>query len=407
MPIIRLVKVSKLDKIIGSIKNKRLWSYFLLVVLILSIPLTLSLTQKKQVIHSHANTTINIGFKVAVLINYGYQDLYPFTNSTDIQTTLQEVQRLNGKVIRIYAANKDVSNEEVSRRLDSFLTQANQYGISVIVSLINNYQDTGNYPQGMDSLYKWNGDPNFQDPILVDSFFAGDYKNSYIPFITTVISENKSHQNIFAWEIGNELKDDITPQNFINFMADVSNTIKTLDPSHKVSSGMLRADKARLTPETLYPFLPHVDIISVVAYNNDYSGLPDLQWANANGKIAVINELGYAGDCSGGNNDRSSNYQQSIDSWKSNNVSLILISAFAPGQITNDNGNMDKTLGMDAVFHKCDYDKLASVILSEDEGSQSTKQPNMPTTTTCPDGTVIPITETCPPTNQGTSNQEA
>lgn len=343
-----------------------------LLLLLIIIPLGVSIVKQKQILKSKATTDFNIGVNVVGITHYGYPEQLPYATSGQVDIILSAIRDMGGKVIRVFVANDRISDEEAARRLDMFLTKAASYNISVIVAFINFYGDTFYRPQGTEQFYtdSWNN-----IPLLNYEFFNSGYKDRYLTFIRTVISANKRHSNIYAWEPGNELKYDKNPQVFLNFMKDVTSTIKSLDPAHPVATGMIGAGHTALAPEALYPYLPNVDIITVHAYNGDRAGVADVNWARANGKRVIVEEAGISGS-----GNRSNSLKQEIDYWKSLGASAFLQWGFlAKGM--GDNGNGDSNVGMDTIWHT-DYDQLFALFTSYNGSSGDITPPFTPIPTT-------------------------
>lgn len=173
----------------------------------------------------------------------------------------------------------------------------------------------------------------------------------------TVVSFNKGHSNIYAWEPGNELRDGSSPQTFIDFMKDVSRDIKANDPNHLVATGMMNAGHTALSPDQLYPNLPDVDIITVHTYDGSHDGASDVSWAVSNSKKAINEEIGFSGT-----EDRSSSLKGELDFWKSQGAVAVLQWGFLAKGL-KDNGNGSGDYGMDTVWHT-DYDQLANLFIS-------------------------------------------
>jgi hypothetical protein len=297
-----------------------------------------------------ADSSFLIGVNISGISDYGYPNPFPFSSSQDIDKNLQEINRIGGKVIRIFVANENVSDAEAAQRLSLLLDKAQPYNISVIVSFIDFY-GTPFRPQGTSQYYtdSFNG-----TPILGRAFFENGYQGRYKDFVTTVIQTNKQHSNVFAWEMGNELKYDTDPIILRNFMADMSAYIKGLDATHYVATGMISSHHTNLNPSDLYPYLPNVNIVTVHAYDGDRAATDDVQWAIANGKLALVEEIGY-----GGTLDRSNSYHQEIDYWKNMGAMGVMPWGFIAKGLP-DTGNGDKQFGMDTVWHT-DYDALVNV----------------------------------------------
>ncbi len=295
------------------------------------------------------------GFNVSGITHYGYSDLFPSSSSLQIDATLAEIQKMNSKTVRVFVANKHISDEEAARRLDDFLTKAAVYNISVIVSFIDFY-NSGFSPQGINYTRC-----DFTPCLLGEDFFVEGYKGRYKQFVQTIIEKNKNHSNIYAWEVGNELKYENNPQVFINFMKDISSFVKTLDPSRSVATGMLNAGHTGLSPEALYSQLPDIDMVTIHQYNSDRSGLADVMWARSNNKKVILEEFGFSGT-----NDRSASIKKELDFWKGENIAASLQWGFIAKGIA-DNGNGDRDLGMDNIWHT-DYDTLFDLFKSLNAG---------------------------------------
>jgi len=270
--------------------------------------------------------------------------------ASDADAALAEMQRMGMKVIRVWAADKNIDDAEAARRLGSFLDKANSFGISVIVSMIDFY-NSGFNPQGTGVYYtgRYNG-----IGLLGQEFFAGGYSGRYKDFVRVVVEANKDKNNIYAWEPGNELEYRDNSQSFISFMKDITGYIKELDPVQKVATGMLSASHTGLLPQDLYSQLPAVDIVTVHTYDGDRNGVPDLNWAKSNNKSVVVEEFGF-----NGTGDRSTGIRNDLNFWKDQGVSAVLQWGFIAKGLP-DNGNGDGSSGMDTIWHT-DYDSLAAV----------------------------------------------
>lgn len=221
-------------------------------------------------------------------------------SGSDINADLALMQQSGMTVARVFVGNSGQSDQAIASDVDSFLTTAEQYGISVIVCLADYYAGLW-HPQSMDGDYN-NPNKNCQG-CLGDGFWAGDYKNAYKSYVNTVVSANAHHPNVFAWELGNEMKATsgttattgaIRPDLFLAFSQDMASFIKGIDPSHRVSPGIISVQNISYgpywTPDQYYSQVTDIDVVTVHDYNQDHSGAPDIQWAKANGKVAMIEE---------------------------------------------------------------------------------------------------------------------
>lgn len=324
------------------IKNSQTLKIAFLLVIIIALPLTILAAQRQQEIRQRAAGNFNVGFNIkSATHNSQYND-----------AEFCEIQNMGGKIVRVFAAKNNISDEEAAIRLDQFLAKAASHNISVIVSLIDFY-GPGSNPQGTDSFYTraWN---NLR--LLNSDFFTNGYKGRYLSFVRTVVSKNKNHPNIYAWEPGNELKDETNTNAFINFMNDTANTIRSIDSSHKIATGMLKAQHTGLSPDSLYPRLQNIDIITIRSYREDpdQPGEADVDWAKNHGKIAIVEEFGMQGS------NRGSDIRAKINYWQGRGVTAVLHWGFVP-KGSQDTGSGDRTYGMDNIWHRSDYDDLFSI----------------------------------------------
>lgn len=290
------------------------------------------------------------GVNAPGITHFGYGDFLPATTASDVDTSLRELNRMGVTVVRLFPAYDHITAEEAADRLDRFLTKAEAYDISAIVSFIN-YYDSGHNPAGTSGFYTehWQG-----IPYLNHEFMARGYQGAYEDFVRTVVSINRGHTNIYAWEPGNELQDR-DPATFIHFMQNVSGLIKSLDPGRPVASGMIEARQAALTPEEMYSQLPDVDIVAIHPGNGYRGSAGDVDWALAHGRKAIVEETGFAGT-----NDRTARYQHELDYWRTKGVSAFIVDGFIAKGLP-DNGQGDTSLGFDTIWHT-DYDGIAGLL---------------------------------------------
>lgn len=345
-----------------KINSKTIASIALFGFLVFAMGAGLFLSLRRQILRGRAATPppqsqFTIGVNATGIVHYGAcegqsvetcPDLFPYSKKSDVDTTLSELHKMGARVIRVSVANKNISDSEAARRLDEFLTKADSYGISAIVFFINLYGDSGFNPAGTEAYYTipWNG-----THLLGHQFFYGGYKIRYEPFVKTVVSANKHHSNIYAWEIGNEMKDEESPNTLINFVNDTAATIKNIDPVHKIATGMINASHTTLSANTLYTQLPEVDIITIHAYDSARSGVEDVEWAVAHSKQAIVEESSFLIKA------RANLTRDEINFWRGKGASAYLQWGFLAKEL-EDNGNGDRVYGMDGLWHLADYDDL-------------------------------------------------
>lgn len=293
------------------------------------------------------------GANIYGLPQYGFADAYPTATTDDADRDLQALKSMGATTIRVIAAYKGISNKEASHRLDLLLTRAARFHLSVIVSLTNFYGDSGLYPTSMERYFtkSWRG-----IPYLNAEFFAGGYRDAYLPFVRTVVLANRGHSNIYAWEAGNELQNG-DPESFVAFMRDVTHTIKSLDPQHSVADGMIEAHQSGFEPQALYSRLPALDIITVHPGNGYRASAMDVDWALKHGKKAIVEEIGFSGSA-----NRVGLFKREFQFWRLKGVSAVLLDGFIAKGLP-DTGGGEKELGFDSIWHS-DYDGLAAMVQS-------------------------------------------
>lgn len=321
-------------------------------------------------------------------------------SSADLDLGLTEIQKMKGSLVRLFVANNQVSDMEASQKLGVFLEKAARYNISAIPVFIDYHggpwdqqniieayinascpengdrialnsesvivcgeknkswtdlqkelllagYGNGHNPEGTDEYYVRQGNYG----VLGKDFFTKG-RDRFKSFIKTVITENKYHPNIYAWEVGNELRTE--PEEFINFMQDITSYIRSVDPSRKIASGMADTRLTGLTPEGFYPRIPDLDVITVHPYDGDRGGAADVRWATTNGKIALVEEIGFSRD-----GDRSDKFKNEIAFWQSLGTSGVLPWGFVPkDSLLGNSGDR----GFNAKHQ--DYDQISSVLKS-------------------------------------------
>lgn len=359
-----------------SNRKYRILRLLLLLVTMFAIPLVVILSQQNQETRQKAAGVIAIGMSVKGIAHYGYGDLFPSAPASDADEDLKEIKRMGGSIIRIFIGNNRISDTETANRLNNFLNKAASYNISVIVNLIDFYE-SGSAPQGV--AYNRT---DFTPHLLGDDFFTSAYKGRYKSYVQTVVNANKGHNNIYAWEPGNEIKDEGNTAAFINFMKDMSSYIKSLDPNHPVATGMVGSWHTGLTPDQLYSQLPNVDIITIHAFYDDPSyskGTADAAWAKAHGKRFIVEE-----GLTAGTGDRTAVFTSQLNYWISQGAQAYLNWGFIAKNL-GDNGDGDQALGIDTVWHSADYDKLVTLFQQLSGGAA------IPTTPPGGGGTLLPL----------------
>jgi hypothetical protein len=282
-----------------------------------------------------------LGFNLRGLIHYGLPNpvrRIEFSQASHVDETLAAIRDCGGSIVRVYVGNSNIDAVDTAARLAQFLDKAQQpqHGIKVIACLLDYYLPRGEgswfTPQNIPQFYTIPIPPPSQaDPwgdLLNEDFFNTEYRQDYLNFVRTVVDANKGHPGLYAWEPGNELQSNaITP-----FLKTVVKEIKDIDDRTRVAAGVLCAAHATgVEPSTaasrLYPEVRQIDYATVHYYPDHEPRdrqLPDVQWAVANDRRPIVEELGFL---PGPN--RPARIQAELDFWRGQGAEAILIWGFA------------------------------------------------------------------------------
>lgn len=237
-----------------------------------------------------------ISFNVPTL-NYNedefeFSRLYPYSLPTEyeIRDVFETVKQLGGKVIRMYTIPVRLENEspdaptyvegpgqfveESFKTMDMVLALANEYGIRIIFSTLNNFRWMGGRPQYAGFRGK---EP---DAFYTDKQIINDYKKT-LEFVinrknTITGTAYKDDKSILCWETGNELTS--TPE----WTALISKYIKSQDPNHLIMDGYFAFDDDPVRQSSLDD--PNIDIIS----SHHYEPNPKAFFKNVQKNIDIV-----------------------------------------------------------------------------------------------------------------------
>ncbi|GGA91108.1 hypothetical protein GCM10011369_36530 [Neiella marina] len=170
---------------------------------------------------------------------------YGLPSEFELHDLYKTVNELGGRVIRSYTIPvrnvnfpKDsvtyveapgVFNEAAFKKMDLALALAEQYGIRVVVPLLNNWQWMGGRPNYADFRGKT------KDEFWTDRQLIEDFKKTihYVLNRTNTITgvKYKDDKTIMAWETGNEL------ENPPEWAIEIARYIKSLDSNHLLIDG--------------------------------------------------------------------------------------------------------------------------------------------------------------------------
>lgn len=286
-----------------------------------------------------------VGMNTRGLVHYGGADLLPYTSSADVTTTLDAAAASGARVLRVFAANRHLDPATAADRLATTLDAAHARGLFVIVALTD-YYPTGFNPPGDEGWYAV--DPNGYTVLSHDWFVSG-YTTNYLPWLRAAVDRNAGHPALFAWELGNELKDPWYPETYVAWAQAVAAELRARDPATLVTTGLISTSSAALSTDQASRLHAAVDFMTVHLY--DGAGDGDVALAASLGLPILVEEAGFSGDGRGAavRAHAESLFGQGADGY----LQWGLMAT------TGDNGDGDRTYGMDRVFHG-DWEELQS-----------------------------------------------
>ncbi|MEJ2384127.1 MAG: cellulase family glycosylhydrolase, partial [Xanthomonadales bacterium] len=219
-----------------------------------------------------------VSFNVPTLLYVEDEMAFAQTNPYDLPTEwelrdlFETIVQTGGRVVRAYtipvrnanfpdAAVTYVEapgqfNETAFRAMDRALALAAEYGVRVIVPLVNNWQWMGGRP----NYAAFRGKP--PDAFWTDRQLIDDFKQTIRHVLTRTNTVTgvayRDDPTILAWETGNEL------QNPPEWALEIGAYIKRLDSNHLLIDGHHGDHDARVQPYTLES--PLFDIVSTHHY---------------------------------------------------------------------------------------------------------------------------------------------
>ncbi|KAH7519743.1 hypothetical protein FEM48_Zijuj08G0069600 [Ziziphus jujuba var. spinosa] len=137
-----------------------------------------------------------------------------------------------------------VYNEAVFQGLDFVVSEARKYGIKLILSLSNNYNDYGGRPQ----YVQWarnagvhiNGDDDFYANPVVKGYYKNHVKRVLTRINTISKIAYKDDSTIMAWELINEprCQVDYSGKTLNAWVQEMASYVKSIDNKHLLEVGM-------------------------------------------------------------------------------------------------------------------------------------------------------------------------
>jgi hypothetical protein len=293
------------------------FSLFLIMMLTISlVNVNVFVTPEVKVYARNVNSKLNNfitadgdklkdGDKDFRFVSFDEPDLINDTPEAEVKDALLSTSQLGGQVTRLYVIsvqkpgdtpdiqrnvsfdtknNKLIFNEKLFRSLDRELALCNQYGIRLIIPLVDEWDWTG----GIKEYAAFRG--KSQNEFWTDPQVRNDFKQviNYILNRTNTVTgvKYKDDKAVLAWETGNE----ITPTD--EWTNDIAAYIKSIDKNHLVLDGNQNVNDASLNNS-------NIDVVSQHFYkdNNGYNYANRISAARekAKGKKPfIVGEFGLA-----------------------------------------------------------------------------------------------------------------
>ncbi|WJX35957.1 Mannan endo-1,4-beta-mannosidase 7 [Trifolium repens] len=135
-------------------------------------------------------------------------------------------------------------NEEMFQGLDFVLAEARKYGIKVILSLVNNYDNFGGKKQYVEWARSQGQSINSEDDFFTNPVVKGYYKNHIKSVLTRRNSLSgvsyKDDPTIMAWELMNEIRcpSDHSGNTVQDWISEMASYLKSIDGNHLLEAGL-------------------------------------------------------------------------------------------------------------------------------------------------------------------------
>ncbi|KAK4490419.1 hypothetical protein RD792_001096 [Penstemon davidsonii] len=135
-------------------------------------------------------------------------------------------------------------NENMFRGLDFVVSEANKYGINLILSFVNNWDDFGGKKQyvqwARDADQYMNNDDDFFTNFVTKGYFKNHVKSILTRVNTITGVAYKDDPTIFAWELMNEprCQSDLSGKPLQDWVAEMSAYVKSIDKNHLLEIGL-------------------------------------------------------------------------------------------------------------------------------------------------------------------------
>ncbi|KMT20742.1 hypothetical protein BVRB_1g007140 [Beta vulgaris subsp. vulgaris] len=135
-------------------------------------------------------------------------------------------------------------NEQMFQGLDFVVSEAKKYGIKLVLSLVNNYEDFGGKKQYVEWAKSKGESISSEDDFFTNSVVKGFYKNHIKTVLTRVNSFTgvayKDDPTIMAWELMNEPRcpSDLSGKILQDWITEMAPYLKSIDANHLLEIGL-------------------------------------------------------------------------------------------------------------------------------------------------------------------------
>ncbi|KAH9605520.1 hypothetical protein KSS87_023148 [Heliosperma pusillum] len=169
-----------------------------------------------------------------------------------VSSALQEASSYGLTIARTWAFNDGGDNplqyfpgsynEQMFQGLDFVISEAKKYGIKLILSLVNNYEDYGGRKQYL-AWANLTTDDDHRDDFYTNPIVKDFYKRHVKTVLTRVNSITKmaykDDPTIMAWELMNEPRcKDLSGQTLQNWIGEMAWYVKSIDSTHLLEIGL-------------------------------------------------------------------------------------------------------------------------------------------------------------------------
>ncbi|KAJ8772528.1 hypothetical protein K2173_027705 [Erythroxylum novogranatense] len=158
--------------------------------------------------------------------------------------TLARTWAFNDGQDRALQSSPGTYNEQTFQGLDFVISEAKKYGIKLILSLVNNYENFGGKKQYVNWARNQGQSVSSDDDFFTNSVVKGYYKSH----IKTVLTRRnsitgvtyKDDPTIMAWELMNEPRctSDPSGRTIQNWITEMASYLKSIDGNHLLEAGL-------------------------------------------------------------------------------------------------------------------------------------------------------------------------